>query len=289
MQNDSSKPQQAVRAEIGKATATAAEHSAKNTEADKERQGSVKSRLWQSGQAILWTAFLFFASQLAAAFVVVFILTAFGQGSQQASDWVLKTVAERFLYVLTAGVLAVWGVVWLLRHYGKAWRDIGILGMRFGDIWWILQGYGAYLVLFAVTFFAVHAFMPAINTEQQQQIGFETNIGGVDLALVFVSLVILPPLVEEIIFRGYLFTSLRRHITFVQGAIVTSILFGIAHLQFGSGEPLLWIAAIDTFMLSMVLCYVREKSGSLWPGIFIHAIKNSVAFSFLFVFKEIAA
>ena len=72
---------------------------------------------------------------------------------------------------------------------------------------------------------------------------------------------------------------------FVPAAIITSLMFAVGHLQFGSGAPLLWVAALDTFVLSLVLCYIREKTDSLWPGIFIHAIKNALAFSVLFLFK----
>jgi membrane protease YdiL (CAAX protease family) len=35
----------------------------------------------------------------------------------------------------------------------------------------------------------------------------------------------------------------------------------------------------------MVLAYLREKTGSLWPPIGLHALKNFVAFMALFVFK----
>jgi membrane protease YdiL (CAAX protease family) len=63
------------------------------------------------------------------------------------------------------------------------------------------------------------------------------------------------------------------------------LLFAAAHLQWGSGAPLLWVAAIDTFVLSMVLSTLREKTGSLWSAIGLHAIKNGVAFTLLFVLR----
>ena len=54
-------------------------------------------------------------------------------------------------------------------------------------------------------------------------------------------------------------------------------------MEFGSGQPLLWVAALDTFTLSMVLCYLRQETDSLWPGILLHALKNCIAFITLFV------
>jgi membrane protease YdiL (CAAX protease family) len=94
---------------------------------------------------------------------------------------------------------------------------------------------------------------------------------------------VLPPIVEETVFRGFIFTGLRGKLKFVWAAVLTSLLFATAHLEFGSGKPLLWVAGLDTFTLSLALCYLREKTGSLWPGILLHALKNGVAFLSLFV------
>jgi len=94
---------------------------------------------------------------------------------------------------------------------------------------------------------------------------------------------VLPPLVEETVFRGFVFAGLRNKLKFVWAALATSALFASAHLQIGNGQPLLWVAALDTFTLSLVLCYLREKTDSLWPGILLHALKNGIAFLSLFV------
>ncbi|MGH7237402.1 MAG: CPBP family glutamic-type intramembrane protease [Candidatus Saccharimonadales bacterium] len=44
------------------------------------------------------------------------------------------------------------------------------------------------------------------------------------------------------------------------------------------------MAGVDTFILSTVLCYLREKTGRLYAGIGVHALKNFVAFAALFLF-----
>ena len=141
-----------------------------------------------------------------------------------------------------------------------------------------------YFVSYIIIILIASRFSGLIDVDQPQQIGFD-SAAGYQLIFVFVSLVILPPIAEEVMFRGFLFTSFRQKYRLRFTALFTSILFGIAHLQFGSGAPLLWVAAIDTFVLSMVLCYLREKSGSLWPPILLHAIKNGVAFFALFYAK----
>jgi uncharacterized protein len=78
--------------------------------------------------------------------------------------------------------------------------------------------------------------------------------------------------------RGYLFSGLRMVWRFWPAVLVTSLFFGAAHLEFGSGGPLVWAAAIDTFILSAVLCFLRERTGALYAGIAVHMLNNLIAF-----------
>jgi membrane protease YdiL (CAAX protease family) len=133
--------------------------------------------------------------------------------------------------------------------------------------------------------FAVVQGISSINTDQQQQIGFENASGLLPLSLVFISLVILPAFVEEIMIRGFLYSGLLKKYSKKIAAILASLIFAVAHLQLGSGEPPLWIAAIDTFILSVVLIYLRERTGNIWAGVAVHIIKNSFAFVSLFIVK----
>ena len=126
-------------------------------------------------------------------------------------------------------------------------------------------------------------FLPGVNLEQEQQLGFDKETQGAALALIFIALVILPPLIEEIVMRGFLYTGIRQKLKIWQAALITSFVFCIAHLQLGEGAPPLYVAAIDTFFLSLFLVYLREKTGSLWAGIFTHGIKNGLAFTLLFI------
>jgi membrane protease YdiL (CAAX protease family) len=65
---------------------------------------------------------------------------------------------------------------------------------------------------------------------------------------------------------------------FWPAVVVTSLFFGAAHLELGSGGPLVWAAAVDTFLLSVVLCFLRERSGALYAGMLVHMANNLVAF-----------
>jgi membrane protease YdiL (CAAX protease family) len=125
---------------------------------------------------------------------------------------------------------------------------------------------------------------PVIDLNQKQELGFNTYTTGIGLLPIFISLVIIPPVIEEIATRGFLYTGLRTKWNVWIAGIITSVIFGAAHLQWESNAPLLWAAAIDTFILSAVLIYVREKTNSIMPAVGIHMIKNFLAFVALFIF-----
>jgi len=59
-------------------------------------------------------------------------------------------------------------------------------------------------------------------------------------------------------------------------ALVTSLVFAAVHGQ--------WNVAIDTFALSLVLCALREVTGTIWAGILLHMFKNAIAFYVLFIY-----
>ncbi len=238
---------------------------------------------WGPWVGIAYAAFVFLASQFLVAYVLYAIADGRGLKGAAASDW-LSTVPMQFLFILLAEALTFGGIAWFVRRRKARLAQIGLTRFRWEYVAWALGGFAVYFVVYVVLYYFVAKFVPGINVNQEQDIGFKDVSGTVPLLLTFVSLVVLPPIVEETVFRGFIFTGLRGKYRFILAAVVTSALFATAHLEFGSGKPLLWIAAIDTFTLSMVLCYIREKSGSILPTMFIHAIKNCLAFLVLYIF-----
>lgn len=139
----------------------------------------------------------------------------------------------------------------------------------------VLPLFVAYLCFTVALSLIIKQLFPNFDSNQAQDIGFAKNLSGIELFVAFVSLVIVVPVFEEIIFRGVLFRGLRKNISFVPAMIIVSVIFAVAHLQ--------WNLALDTFALSLALCWLLEKSNSLIPSITLHALKNSVAFLIIFV------
>jgi membrane protease YdiL (CAAX protease family) len=238
---------------------------------------------WSPWAAVIYAVVVYFAAQILASVLLVIYPHLRGWDKSTAENWINNTVTAQFWFVLFAEALTFGAIWWFIQRRKGNLRSIGWRRIGWFDGVYALAGFAAYFVGYLVLLsIATHLF-PALNVDQKQQLGFTDTSGTVNLLLTFVSLVVLPPVVEETVFRGFVFTGLLGKLKPVLAAILTSVLFASAHLQFGSGKPLLWVAAIDTFTLSLVLCYLRYKTNSLWPGILLHGLKNGVAFVTLFL------
>jgi membrane protease YdiL (CAAX protease family) len=240
---------------------------------------------WGPMAAIFGTIFFFFSSQLVGSILLEIVAHLRGLSGDQVTQWLEKTGPQFFYIAIVEGT--VLGLLWIfLKHRHATFKTLGMIKPKLRDLGWALTGFGIYFPVLFITTIAIRAWFPSIDLQQQQQVGFQSAHGFFPLLLVFVSLVILPPLAEEILSRGFLYLGLKSKLPVIWAAIVTSVIFAAAHLQFGSGAPLLWSAAIDTFILSLVLIYVREKTGALWASIGLHMIKNGLAFCILFIFAK---
>ncbi len=238
---------------------------------------------WGPLSAILVTIGIYFGAQILAGILISLYPLSRHWNYDQTTVWLEHSVVGQFAFIAIVEGISL-GVLWaFLRSRGAKPADIGLKRPKWRDLGFALLGFGAYFLLYIAIIQILHALLPGLNLEQKQELGFSTAVSGSLLWLVFISLVILPPLTEEIIMRGFLYTGLKSKLPKVSAAILTSVIFAAAHLQAGSGNSLLWVAAIDTFILSLVLVYLREKTDSLWASIGVHMIKNGIAFTALFI------
>lgn len=240
---------------------------------------------WGPVAAILVTLGIFFGGQLFGGLVISIWPMLLGWSSPRITEWFSDSTVGQFLLLATIQLVTFLLLYWFIRYHRSSLTAIGLIKPRLRDVGYALAGLAAYLPAYIMTVVVLTRLIPSLNVDQPQQIGFQGASTGPELLLVFIALVVLPPLIEEMLARGFLFSGLRTKLPILVAALITSGIFAAPHLQIGSGEPLLWVAFIDTFILSMVLVYLRVKSGGLWASIGLHAIKNGIAFMALFVFK----
>lgn len=236
--------------------------------------------------ALVVTLFSYIASQLLATIFIGFWASATGGDVQNVFNTIETSTGVQFAFFVLVEAITLYILWWFLKSRNNSWKDIGMARKpAVKDVVPALITFAIYFVFLIIVTVIISALVPGIDTDQEQQLGFKGVSGALPLLMVFISLVILPPLVEEITVRGFLYTGLRKKYAIRTAAILASALFAVAHLQLGSGNPPLWIAAIDTFVLSMFLINLRERTGALWSGMIVHGLKNGLAFLFLFVLE----
>ena len=102
------------------------------------------------------------------------------------------------------------------------------------------------------------------------------------LFLFFISLTIAAPLVEEMIFRGYVLDSLRSNYSDFYAILWSGILFGLLHWDPLFGFYDLYQTGAATIG-GFVYGWLRIRTGSLWPSIFCHSLWNGTIFFFEFI------
>lgn len=103
---------------------------------------------------------------------------------------------------------------------------------------------------------------------------YGSTSGTVENIIYFIAIAVVPPIIEEFLFRGAILGSLRKHGDAL-AIVVSAVMFGFAHSNF--------IQTPVTFLVGLVLAYLTVKTNSLIPAIIIHFVNNSssVAFSLL--------
>lgn len=217
-------------------------------------------------------------AMLLAALAIQFIVLQFG--NEAVRLWLNTPLGLLTLTALTfmlATLFLVGPLFMLRRNLSAVWGELGVTKRWNREM--LVAGLKAWLSYFAVSvgvsiiLYAIK--IPGLDLGQPQQIGFQNLTTVFELVAAFVALVVLAPVFEELIFRGYLFGQLRARSGYWLSAILTSVTFAALHNQ--------WNVAIDVFVLSLFLCYLRERFSSIWPGVLVHALKNSIAYTLLFI------
>jgi membrane protease YdiL (CAAX protease family) len=241
---------------------------------DSSSSGDVTRKLnYSPASAIFVTFGIYLAAQILAyslllGFNVIAGRDPSGLFESSSSKLVFSALIAYITYVLIRGYL---------KRAGNSLADIGLKVPKLSDPLFAIGGFFVYFLSFVITAPLLKLFIPSLDLEQSQDLGFVLKDG---LAVLIISLVIIPPIIEEILIRGFLFGGLRTRLNFWTSTILTSIVFGLAHLPGGEGGPL-WVGLVDTFLLSVVLCYLREKTNGLAAPILLHMIKNALALTYL--------
>ena len=230
-------------------------------------------RMWRR-VSLLWIGIMM--SSYLILFLMLGLILAFDIDSFDLFSWISQTV---FQMIMAGIILAV------IDHEGKTeyLRSLfifpNISRLKFGGLVVLILVLDLILVLGYSEIYDL--FWPI--TEEG---GFFSDPNSEDnpliLILLFISLAISAPLIEELVFRGYILDSLRTNYSDLFSIFASGILFGFLHW-----DPV--FRFFDLFqtgaatIAGLLYGWLRIKTGSLWPSIICHSIWNGTIFFIAFI------
>jgi membrane protease YdiL (CAAX protease family) len=184
-----------------------------------------------------------------------------------------------FIDVIAGAVI----LYFVLVKYKEKLSSIGVVFEGFYKN--VLSGIVAYIFIMpilAVVLILSMLFLDAIGYKLPPQpvfdMFFEEKRGNVILLLtIFVS--ILGPIIEEIFFRGFLYSAVRKRFGIFVGVLLSSALFSMLHTNIVGFLPIM--------ILGVLMAFLYEITGSLIASMSIHILHNSIIVGFVFFIKEI--
>ncbi len=174
---------------------------------------------------------------------------------------------------LGATALVEAGLLWAAWRFGArptgAWRAVGLrlpssplAYSALPALVLLVSLLSTLLYTQAVTWVGLDGLKPASPTQLLQ-------LEGPLLWVVRFIVVGLGPLAEETFFRGFVLGGLAPRLGGAGAAVVSSLIFALAHLTIGVLVPI--------FILGLLLSWLYLKTRSIVPGLIAHSAQNALA------------
>ncbi len=151
---------------------------------------------------------------------------------------------------------------------GGAWRQL--IGWRPWALWktsrtfWLIAG-AAFIYGLVANLLIGTLYPPSKDW-------FTVPKEGLAAFMLFILAVVFAPLTEELLFRGWVYTSLRASFGLWVALLVSAVLFAGAHYESTH------VYALVVFPIGLALGGMREVTGSLKASIAFHAFFNAIAY-----------
>ena len=220
---------------------------------------------------LAWT----FVGLIGAEFLVALIASLFLPYNVLVSP-ITNTIISIIAYLVAIGLLIYLPPVIFKDKFAKPTRErLGLMGLpTWTDIGLAIVGY-VVTILLAAGLTVLFENFPWFNGSEAQDLGYNFYMQGFERGLAFMGLAVFAPIMEELIFRGWLYGKLRIKIPKVVAILLVSLLFGLVHFQ--------WNVGITVFVMSVIACTLREVTGTIYAGTLMHMINNGVAFYLVYM------
>ena len=143
----------------------------------------------------------------------------------------------------------------------------------------VLLGYMLLMALMYLASLVVSLLPDALKNVDNLNNDTVAGLADQDYDVTAAMAVFLAPLVEEPLFRGGVFGTVRRK-SRAWAYILSAGLFALYHVwQYAAayGDPLYLLMAVEYLPAGVALCWAYERTGSIWSPIFLHAMVNAMS------------
>ena len=165
-------------------------------------------------------------------------------------------------------------LIFLFEYLRKSFSDM--LGNLGGTLGAVLLGYAAYFVsIYAASWLLTKLLGNSVNPNSAAILA-ETKLNPNAMLVIGV---LLAPMVEETLFRGVVFGTIRKKSRFLAYA-VSALLFALYHLLsyfLGGHDWTVLLYLIQYIPAALILAWCYERGRSIWAPVFLHMLINCVS------------
>ncbi len=226
---------------------------------------------WNSVIAVMvWIASVVAIAIVPAAFLLPYALSQkTSLGDSKALSELLQRDPTAILLQIAAIIpahlltlLLAWVVVTKLNRF--SFKET--LGWQPGGMTW------RHYVSILVVFFAVAIVVGNYFPEQENDLTRILKSSRWAVFLVAFMATFTAPIVEEVVYRGILYSAFQRTFGVAFGVVAVTLLFAVVHVpQYYPSYSTISLL----LLLSLILTLVRARTGNLWPCIVLHTIFNA--------------
>lgn len=194
-------------------------------------------------------------------------------GYQGMSDAYWNVFSEDICWVMTAAyvvILLTYNLIFICRKK-KPFAEVGIRKTQpvSAPASFVFGAALQVAVVFIIGIFSSAVPGIAEDSASNQEI-YDHMYGNASLLSQFIFMAVATPIMEEVVFRGLIYTRMKKGMHQAAAMLLSALAFGFAHSGF------VQITYATALGIIMVLMY--EKHESLWPCIFLHAGFNATNF-----------
>lgn len=152
------------------------------------------------------------------------------------------------------------------KHFG--FKKIKILPL----VGYVLSGFFLYFgIIFIISAFILYNDIQIPGFKLQESPIPIFGIDNLGLIVAGITIIGIAPIIEELLFRGFLLRTLSDKIGIYWGSIISALLFSALHIP--------WSSFIPIFIIGLIINSIVIRSKSLWPAIAFHIFNNAIAFT----------